>query len=246
MSCLDVLPNFTIISDKKNSSYDINIYKALNCYCELISEGEYADTWKITPFSFWKGMNALETNFIKLVMQNNKGIIPENVLSELENFVTKFGTVELIGDDCLLIKDENLLEEVKNNSTLKDFVYNQTGNLIFFENMDIMYLQEVFQHEFNYPVKYHHSKNKTYIIWDGHHRYAVKAANEFQALKSFYNKHPFICEEDLRVRLNYKKEIDEEIVLSYIEEILENKNSFSCPLDIKTVSAHSIHKPIIL
>lgn len=246
MSCLDILPNFTIISDKKNSAYNVEVYKSLKCYCELMSEGEYADTWKVTPCSFWNGMNSFSTNFIKFLNQNKKEDVPENVSKELENFVTKFGTVELIGDDCLLIKDENLLEEIKNNSTMKDFIYNQVGNLVFFENMDILYLQEVFQHEFSYPVKYHYSKNKTYIVWDGHYRYAVKAANEFQALKSFYNKHPFICEEDLRVRLNYKKEIDEEVVLAYIEEILENKNSFSCPLDIKTVSDHSIYKPIIL
>lgn len=248
MLYITVMPNFTIVAEK-NKSFS-KYYDVLNTFCERVSSAEHTATYKITPESFWKGLNVTQSvedklNFINFISKFSKDAVPENVITELKSFKEKFGKVLFVGDDCLVIKEPSLLKEVKNSSTLDPFISESFGNVVFFKNISLVKLEEIFLNEFNYPIKYRISNINTYIFWDGQKRYAVKANNELNALISFYNVHPFICENDLRLKLNIpKRNIEESDVEEYAKYLIENPDKAACKIDLKEVPKFSASKPV--
>jgi hypothetical protein len=131
-----------------------------------------------------------------------------------------------------MVKEEDLLEEIKNSSSLDPFIVEVHGNVVFFNNTNIDNLQEIFRHEFGYPIQYRVSTIKDFIVDDGYKRYSVKASNKNGVLKALYGNHPFICEEDLRMRMNVKKNLTELDIDNYVQFILDNPSEAPCRLDI--------------
>lgn len=248
MQYITVMPNFTIVAEK-NKSFS-KYYDVLNTFCEKVSSAEHTATYKITPESFWQGLNLTQSaedklNFVNFLSKFSKDAVPENVVTELKSFKDKFGKVLFVGDDCLVIKEPSLLKEVKNSSTLDPFISESFGNVVFFKNISLMKLEEIFMNEFNYPIKFHIPNINTYVFWDGERRYAVKANSELEALNSFYNVHPFICENDLRMKLNIpKRDIEELDVQEYIKFLIKNPEEASCKIDIREVPKFSASKPV--
>jgi hypothetical protein len=248
MKYITVMPNFTIVAEK-NESFSQN-YFVLESFCEKISSVEHTTTYKITPESFWRGLNQSQSSenkfsFSEFIKKFSTDEVPGNVLTDISSFENKFGKVVLIGDDSLLVKDNLLLEEIKNSSSFDSFISEIYGNVILFKNITLNKLEEMFIREFNHPIRYHIPNLNTYVFWDGFQRYAVKANSEPDALEQFYNKHPFICEEDLREKLDIpKREVEESDIKKYILELIENPYDAKCKIDLREVPKFAIAKPI--
>jgi len=243
MKFLEVLPNFTVLA-QCTPEYSSLALGALRCFCEVVSSAEHVDTYRITPASFWQGLNrtqGYEVNFIALLKEHSEKQIPENVLKELESFEKKFGVISLIGNDALLVKSNDILKEIQNSSSMDKVIYEVEGNVIFFKDISFNDIQEIFQYEFNHPIKYRQAKILDFIIDDGTKKYCVKASNSFQALKAIYNNHPFLNEDDLVLKGNVKK-VTEEAIDSYVQNVLDNPSDSTCRFKIAAVPFLSFFK----
>jgi len=234
MESLTIMPNFIIMAEVSNRNYMDNLYGILRCYCEVIANVEHIDSYRITPESFWKGMNSVpDVDFIQLLKDNTKMEIPKNVITDLDNFKSKFGIITLIGDDCLKVKNEDILTEIKNNTKLNEMIYEYEDDLIFFEG-DINTIQKILQNDLSCPVKFRASKVKSYILDDGLNHCLVKAVSPDRALKLLYGKHNTINEENLRSLMNYKKaDITDEVINDFMKYLITNINKhFVCMIQV--------------
>lgn len=249
MKALQVLSNFTILADN-TEEYQNDLMGIMRCYCEIESVVEYVDNYKITPESFWKGMNRLSdesVDFIEILKANVKEEIPEAVLTLMLEWKEKFGKVTLVGDDCLFVKDSDLMKELINSTTLEENLYDSEENLLFFKNIEVSKLQEIFQYEFNFPIKYHQSKIKTFKIEDSFKTIVVKSWDALSAFKSLYNVHPLINEEDLREKINHKKEeVSKEDINKYLELLYNDRSLCRSQITIKAIPTQTIFKPMFI
>lgn len=217
------MPNFTIMAEVSNQHYMSNLFGILRCYCEVEANVEHMDSYKITPVSFWNGMNKVpNVDFIQLLKDNSQEEIPANVLTDLEKFKSRFGLVTMVGNDCLKIKSEDLMTEIKSNTKLNEMIYEYEDDLIFFAG-DMKLLQEILNNDLFCPIKFRKTKMFKYLINDGWSTEVVTAPTADIALKSLYGKHPVLQESNLRNTLKYKKaEITEEAIDEFINTILAN------------------------
>lgn len=217
------MPNFTIMAEVSNQHYMSNLFGILRCYCEVEANVEHMDSYKITPVSFWNGMNKVpNVDFIQLLKDNSQEEIPANVLTDLEKFKSRFGLVTMVGNDCLKIKSEDLMTEIKSNTKLNEMIYEYEDDLIFFAG-DMKLLQEILNNDLFCPIKFRKTKMFKYLINDGWSTEVVTAPTAVIALKSLYGKHPVLQESNLRNTLKYKKaEITEEAIDEFINTILAN------------------------
>lgn len=222
MVALTIMPNFTIMAEVKNEHYMTNLFGILRCFCEVEANVEHVDTYKITPESFWEGMNTLpDLDFIKLLKDNSKSI-PANVLTDLEKFKSRFGLITLVGDDCLKINDANVLSEIKHNTKISKMVYEYDSDLIFFsENITI--LHKALQNDLFCPIKFRSYKVKTYLLFDGEGYTVVKGTDPVQAMRALYGKHNIVNEENLRLVMKYKKaQVTEEAITEFATTLVNN------------------------
>jgi len=249
MKTLTVLPNFTILAEVKNEEY-FNLIGKLRCFCDVVSSVEHVDTYRITPSSFWRGLNNTDVDFIDLLEKNSKETIPESVLKDLTNFKNKFGKVILVGDDCLSIKDKDILTEVLSHSKIKDFIYNTDENLIFFYKVNILNLSKLFERELGYPIKRHSSQIKTFIIElktkEKDISYSIKEINYLSAFKTLYSVFVNFNEEDMREKLKIKRnEINSEDINTYMNNYYENRYEDEVKVSVKQVSDLTSIEPLI-
>jgi len=227
MKALTIMPNFMIMAEVSNEHYMENLFGILRCFCEVEANVEHMDSYRITPKSFWEGMNAVpDVDFIQLLKDNVETEIPSNVLTDLEKFKTRFGLITQIGDDCLKVKDKDVLTEIKHNTKLNEMIYEYDDDLIFFEG-DINLIQSVLDNDLFCPIKFRVSKMKTYILNSWDKSILVKAANPLQALRSLYNNHEVVNEEQLRLLMkNRKAEITEESINEFIQLVLNQSQKY--------------------
>lgn len=230
---LEALPNYTILADC-NEGYYQNGLGILRTFCEVESSAEHVDTFRISASSFWKGMNRMpDFDFIGFLKENSKSDLPENVETELKGFLTKMDTITLIGNDILMINSEDLLNEIKNSSTMEEFITDIKGNLVFFSKTNLHDLSEIFEYEFGHPIKIRRSDIRDYTISDGSRDYWVKAASKLDALKALYGKHPLFNEHYLRTSMRKTKEITEEDVANYVEKHLTSNSEDLVRFEVK-------------
>lgn len=163
MKFMKVLPNFTILAEVMKSVYFESI-GVLSLHTERQTNVETVDTFKLTPKSYWNGLNiAISDNeifdqqlpdFVDFLKQHSEAI-PENVLNEIQKWKSKFGLINMIGDDCILVKDPELLKEVLNNNKIKSYIYQVEGNVVFLSELSGPELSNLFQEELGLPVRVH-------------------------------------------------------------------------------------------
>jgi hypothetical protein len=219
-----VLPNFSVMIEV--TDFYVKTYSGIiKTYCEEISNTEYVATFRITPESFWQGMNTTlgrDIDFISILKEHSLDEIPANVLNDLEKFKSKFGKVTLVGDDCLNVSDNEVLEEILNNTEISKSIYNREGSLLFIKNIDIPELAKVLQNDVGVPIKVHPPEIKTFLMKDGGRTFINKAKDPFSAFKSLYNNHPKINEDGLRNSLKDKdRPITEEDIEKYLRNLFE-------------------------
>jgi len=246
MMAMTVLPNFTILADVKNPNYLEDIIGKLRLFCVQETNVETVDSFKLSSNSFWRGLNrTLGEGCIGLVNMFKKYDveIPANVMCEIEKWESKFGAVTLVGDDCLRVTKADILAEVKNNSKLKEVVYEIDGDLVYFSKVNISDLKNIFENEIGYPIKIHRPKLLAYIIKVSDSRtYAVKAKDAMGALTSLYNVYQQFNEMDLRNKFGLKKkEITEEDIQNYFKLLIETQQ-----VQIKGITHHAISEPVVI
>lgn len=231
MDTLTIMPNFTIMAEVSNKHYMKNLFGLLRCYCEVIANVEHIDTYRITPKSFWNGMNLVpDVDFLQ-VLKDNTTTIPANVLTDLEKFKSKFGTITLVGDDCLKISSADVLAEIKHNTKLNKMIYEYDGDLVFFsESMSI--LHETLQNDLFCPIKFRSFKVKTYLFLNKvKHEHpscvdkyvVVKGTDPVQAMKALYGNHNLVNEKNLRSILNYKKDqVTDEAITEFATTLIND------------------------
>lgn len=219
---LTILPNFTIVADKNDPNYSTmkkdSLLGRLASHGERTSIGAQADVFKITPETFWHGMNIDEgVDFLKFIQANSESV-PENVLTELTKFALRFGVVTLIGDDCIRINNPEVLKEVLNNTSIKEHIYSQEENLIFFRGIPFAVLTSFFEREIGYPIKVHRPKVQVFIIsLSKEVTYSIKASSALEAFRALYDKTVFLNEAALRIRLKIKREVTAEDIDKFME-----------------------------
>lgn len=222
MKSLVIMPNFTVLADKKDPRYyemdKSGIAGRLLSHGEKISNGTEADVFKITPERLWHGMNVDKgVDFIKF-LQDNSDNIPDNVLMDLNKYASRFGSINLVGEDCLKVSNPDLLKEILNSTKIKEKIYDQDENLLFFTDISFSELQNLFIRELGYPIKVHNSKIKVYLIkLTETVSFSVKSYNHVEAFKQVYGMHDSINEESLRKMLKLKREIQEEDISKFME-----------------------------
>lgn len=219
-----VLPNFSVMIEV--TDFYVKTYSGIiKSYCEEVSNTEYVATFRITPESFWKGMNITlgrDIDFISILKNHSIDDIPSNVITDLEKFKSRFGTITLIGDDCVKVSDDGVLQEILSNTEISKNIYSKEGNLLFIKDMNIPNLSKILENDIGYPIKIHKPEIKTFLIRDGGRTFVNKAKDPLSAFKSLYNNHPKINEENLRSTLKDKdKEITQEDVDKYLINLFE-------------------------
>jgi len=234
---LRIFPNKTIQVEVLHPDYFKNLIGKLNMFCDQDTNLEHIDTYKITSSSFWKGLNLSveeECNFIQ-VLKDYSDSIPETVLADIKNWNSKFGVISLVGDDCLKVRSKDVLQEIKNNSRLKNIVYAIEDDMVFFSNTTVSELQKIFESEFDHPIKIHRSKIRTFVMDVFKDTYTVKASDALTALRTLYNKHKQINEMDLKEKLNHRKgDVSDEDINKYLKMIWETNN-----INIKVISHYA-------
>lgn len=244
MKALQIMPNFTVVAKKSHPDYySLNkdgIVGRLLAHCEVTSEGNQVDIFRITPDSLWYGMNIDEgVDFINFLKENSDGI-PDAVLIDLKKYTSRFGFVTLVGDDCIRIKDSNILKEVLNNTSIMKSVYEQDGDTIFFSNISFVELQGLFSREIGYPIKVHSPRVKTfYIKLDEETCFTVKASNTVEAFTTLYGNHEGLDEKALREKLKLKRDITAKDVALFMETIYNERD-----LLVTSVSNHTTYTPM--
>jgi len=153
MKSLIVLPNFQIIVLKGEELKSI-----IKIFADSITINSQSETFSLTANSFWRGLNkATKFDFISVLIDNCEQI-PNNVLEELENWEIKFGDITLLKENCLQISSESLKEEILKHNVFSKYVYSYHDKLIFFKDISLTEIVDIFEKELNYPVKLNRSK----------------------------------------------------------------------------------------
>lgn len=225
---ITILPNFTVIVNRKHPGEKSNNFTGcIGIHATDVSRGEDVAVFKITPKSFWQGTNRealgsrLEENGRLLILdylKEHSNPIPENVWTELTSWMSKRDRIVIIGDDCIRIKEKDLLAQVLNNSKIKEHIYRSEDDLIFFQNTDYARFNDLFIQELGFPITIHHPKVFFHAIQlKSRATYVMKASTPELALRYFYNLTHVCNEETLKARLKINREVKEEDILKYLE-----------------------------
>ena len=152
-----VLPNFTILADSDHPNY-FDLTGCLRCFCYIESYAEHIDTYKITPKSFWYGMNATNKNFVQFLKEHSEGL-DSNVVTELEKFQSKFGQILLI-ENKLQVNSKDILDQIKSNTKLKAMIKDIESNEVILNDININELQNILVEEIGYPFMLYRVDNK--------------------------------------------------------------------------------------
>jgi DNA excision repair protein ERCC-3 len=102
-------------------------------FAELEKSLEYIHTFRITPLSLWNaaasGLTADEA--ISILQKYTKYPIPSNIEFEIEDYISRFGTLRLIKDENGLIlesEDKSLITEIWRNRKVKALLKGRIGS----------------------------------------------------------------------------------------------------------------------
>jgi hypothetical protein len=203
-------------------------------------------------------MNFCKKDFIQILSDNSKNQIPANVLTELNNFKSKFGTVVLLGEDVLKISNPNILKEVFNNEHLKKYIYKVEDNLLYIKANTIKEIFDLFENEIGYPIEIHHTQIPTHLIeiydegTDLELCHSVKAIDSKYALKILYDQHvekppytlKFFSKKELQAHMHIHSEPTEEDILKYMEYLYDNRKELNLFLFVREIgTSYSSHSP---
>ena len=115
-------PNYPQIRDK------------LSLFAELIKSPEHIHSYKISPISLWNAASAglSKDEIFDFLNESAKYEIPQNVYSNIENIIGKFGKVQLLKHEdaeLLILTTENDLisAELDNNKDIKKILQEKTS-----------------------------------------------------------------------------------------------------------------------
>ncbi|MDY6965224.1 MAG: DNA repair helicase XPB [Halobacteriota archaeon] len=116
----------SILLEVDNPCYE-EARDAVGMFAELVKSPEHIHTYKITNLSLWNAAAAGMTSeqILDALEDYNKYEIPENVRTDIIDYVSRYGRLILKKDGeslVLICEDPNLIEEVRNNKKAKQFL----------------------------------------------------------------------------------------------------------------------------
>lgn len=119
----------TILVEVHSPLYE-EVRDELGRFAELEKSPEHVHTYRISHLSLWNAAaSGLEYPEIKSFLSRySKYQLPENVLQEIEEQLTKYGKLKIIQEDqdlYLYSKDPYLITEIINNSRVQDYITRQ-------------------------------------------------------------------------------------------------------------------------
>lgn len=116
----------TILLETHNPRFE-EARDALSGFAELVKSPEHIHTYKISPLSLWNaaslGWDAEEV--IETLENLTKFELPQNVLSDVEEYISRYGRLKLIREDDKLFlqtDDPNIMAEIMANRKVNVFV----------------------------------------------------------------------------------------------------------------------------
>lgn len=120
----------TVLLEVDNPSYE-DARDALALFAELVKSPEHIHTYRITPLSIWNAA-ALGVTFEEIsatLRDYSKFDVPGNLLTDIEDYLTRFGKLWFeSGDDSLILRcdDPYLMEELRFNKRVSPLL-RETG-----------------------------------------------------------------------------------------------------------------------
>ncbi|MFH0793081.1 MAG: helicase-associated domain-containing protein, partial [bacterium] len=125
---LVVQSNSSILLETDNKYFE-SARDALAQFAELITSPEHIHTYRITALSLWNAASAgLKAEaIIKLLEQYCKYDIPQNILVDVREYVSRYGRLKLIkeentGNLILNSRDEYIITEILHNRSVELFL----------------------------------------------------------------------------------------------------------------------------
>lgn len=116
----------TILLEVNNDRYEA-ARDALARFAELEKSPEHIHTYRISPLSLWNAAAAGETAalIIEVLTEYGKYDLPDNVRTDIQDYISRYGRLKLIKDDAglLLISDDRaLIAEISHHNKIKPFI----------------------------------------------------------------------------------------------------------------------------
>ncbi|MDP6117606.1 MAG: helicase-associated domain-containing protein, partial [Planctomycetota bacterium] len=102
----------TVLVEVDNPRYP-EVRDGLASFAELVKSPEHFHTYKISPLSLWNAASAGMTSdeMLQVLSEFSKYPVPDNVIREVVEHVSRYGRVKLIkeGEDLILISEDRAL-----------------------------------------------------------------------------------------------------------------------------------------
>ena len=116
----------TVLLETANEKFE-EARDALSIFAELVKSPEHIHTYKVSPLSLWNAaaLGYEPTEIKEQLAEYSKYPLPSNLLTDIDEFMSRYGRLKLVGDDdelFLVCKDEALLEEVSRQRKVEPYL----------------------------------------------------------------------------------------------------------------------------
>lgn len=212
MDLITVLANFKILLNKDHPRAE-RVASFIENISTIENDQEHVNTYSITPQSVWNGLMKTDEDILRTLKDYTESKIPENVSTEIKSWVEKNNSIKIL-DDCLIFKNQELLNNFKQHPLLKQFINNVDDDrkMIQLENFNLVEIKQIVEEEMGYPLQDHKGAHTSFIIEFVHlvdkteQCYMMRAHDAIEAFKSLYGIHPEFNEENLKEELKLKRD----------------------------------------
>ncbi len=125
----------TMLLEVQNESFE-DCRSIVTRFAELEKSPEYLHTYRITPLSLWNAASSKLSaeDIIEALEKYSKYPVPKNVISEVQEQISRYGKVKLVKEDdgtLYIVSDERaFLNEIANHRTVQPYIEDRQGDRI--------------------------------------------------------------------------------------------------------------------
>jgi len=121
----------TILVEVNHPMYE-DVRDEISAFAELEKSPEFVHTYRISPLSLWnaasQGMKA--NSIIDVLKRYNKYDLPQNVQRDIEDYVGRYGKVQLLNENGQLVlvsEDPYIIKEIAHSKDIKIYLKGQVN-----------------------------------------------------------------------------------------------------------------------